>query len=151
MKVTDSKREYEFYLKGKDYSHAGEASLQIKKILEQEEIPVKVIRMAAIACFEAEINVIMYAREGVIRLTISDTRVKVEIEDHGPGILDIKQAMKEGFTTSSKEVRNMGFGAGMGLANISRNTDNFSIESQPGLGTVLWFDLMFEKENCHEA
>ena len=114
-------------------------------------MPADTIRRAAIACFEAEMNVVMYAREGIIRLTIGKSRVKVEIEDHGPGILDIKEAMREGFTTSTRNLREMGFGAGMGLANIRRNTDNFSIESQPGLGTVLWFDLMFEKDKQHET
>lgn len=147
VKNPGSGKEYEFQIRGGDFSRAGEASLSIKKILQQEGVPARVIRMTAIACFEAEMNVVMYAREGVIRLSLGEKRVKVEIEDHGPGILNISEAQREGFTTSSREFRQMGFGAGMGLANIRRNTDNFSIESQPGSGTILWFDLMYKKEN----
>jgi serine/threonine-protein kinase RsbT len=143
--------EHEFKIKGGDFTHAGEASLKIKKILKRAGIPGLTIRRAAIACFEAEMNVVMYAREGVIRLTIGQRRLKVEIEDHGPGIMNIQEALREGFTTSTSDLRDMGFGAGMGLANIKRNTSNFSIESSPGLGTVLWFDLMYEEEEKNET
>jgi len=126
-----------FSIREMDFVHAGEATLQIKKILQQHGADKDLVRRAAIASYEAEMNTVMYGREGLITLELRDDGVYIFIEDSGDGILDIEQAMKEGFSTATEEMREMGFGAGMGLPNIVRNADEFIISSAKGEGTRL--------------
>lgn len=127
----------EYTIKGWDFTHAGEASCEVKNMLKQIGISQEIIRRVAIASYEAEMNVVMYARQGKIQCEIDTTRIKITIEDEGPGIADIDLALQEGFSTATPEMREMGFGAGMGLPNIKRNSDFFEIDSDLGRGTKL--------------
>jgi len=95
------------------------------------------VRRATIACYEAEINAVVYGRDGVMSLEVDDEGIYIYVEDKGDGIPDIEQAMMEGFSTATEEIREMGFGAGMGLPNIMKNADEFTISSAVGEGTRL--------------
>lgn len=132
-----------FHIRGKDFSRAGRVSTTIKEILKEVGIDPTIIRRTAIACYEAEMNVVMYADRADLTLKLTPDRISIRIEDQGPGIEDIEQAMQEGFSTATNEMREMGFGAGMGLPNIKRNADHLDIASIPGRGTLLimTFDL----------
>lgn len=127
----------EFALVGSDFETAGEASSKIKRVLQQIGIRPEVIRRIAISAYEAELNVIIHACRGVIRANIHPDRTTVSVMDEGPGIPDITQAMKEGYSTAPDHIREMGFGAGMGLPNMARCADEFSIESKAGEGTKI--------------
>jgi serine/threonine-protein kinase RsbT len=132
-----------FHIRGKDFSRAGRVSTTIKEILQEVGINPTIIRRTAIACYEAEMNVVMYADKADLTLTLTPERITIRIEDQGPGIADIEKAMQEGFSTATNEMREMGFGAGMGLPNINRNADHLDIASIPGKGTqlIMTFDL----------
>jgi len=119
--------------------NAGKASSSIKRVLKQLNVAPELVKRVVIALYETEVNVVAHATRGEIRILIESESIEVLVKDSGPGIPDIEQAMKEGFSTASKEVREMGFGAGMGLPNIKRNTDSFHIESIPGEGTIVKF------------
>ncbi len=129
----------EFNIRRGDFATVGKASSRIKKVLKQLQVDAKVIKRIVVAIYEAEVNVAAHSEGGRIKATINAHQVAVEVIDDGPGIDDIEQAMQAGFSTASKEVREMGFGAGMGLPNIKKNTDKLSIESEPGVGTVVRF------------
>ena len=120
-----------------DFSRAGQVSTRIKEILQEIGIPSPTIRRVAIATYEAEMNVVMYADSAEVFLTIRPETISVEIKDKGQGIKDIEQAMQEGFSTATHEMREMGFGAGMGLPNIKKNADVFKLSSTPGKGTTV--------------
>lgn len=122
-----------------DFSQAGKASSEIKKVLKQLHISPRIIKRIVIAVYEAEVNVVAHSVGGTIVADIDENYIEVVVRDGGPGIEDVAQAMKEGFSTASKEVREMGFGAGMGLPNINKNTDEMHIESSVTQGTVLQF------------
>jgi anti-sigma regulatory factor (Ser/Thr protein kinase) len=126
-----------FDVVGGDFLNAGRASTGIKAILREIGIGSSVIRRVAIAAYEAEMNVVLYARKGVMRLKVTPKDVRIAVEDEGDGIPDIDLAMQEGYSTASDEIRELGFGAGMGLPNIKKNADEFSISSVPGSGTRL--------------
>ncbi len=130
-----------FEILGGDFSKAGTISTKIKEILQEIGINPMIIRRAAIASYEAEMNVVMYADSGRITLNITPEKLHLQLEDSGPGIEDIEKAMQEGFSTATDKMREMGFGAGMGLPNIKRNADKFEISSTPGEGTSL--DIIF--------
>lgn len=127
----------EFSIAGGDFSRAGEVSRRIKNLLKELGIDAQVVRRAAIASFEAEMNVIMYAVQGTFHLTVSLDEVRIVVDDRGPGIPDIDLAMTEGYSTATKEMRELGFGAGMGLPNIKKNADVFLIASELDQGTRL--------------
>jgi anti-sigma regulatory factor (Ser/Thr protein kinase) len=127
----------EFPVKGGDFSRAGEVSWAIKNLLKELGLRTPVVLRAAIAIYEAELNIIMYAWEGRLVLSVTPGRVEVVVEDSGPGIEDIELAMTEGYSTATLEMRELGFGAGMGLANIKKNSDVFRITSEVGRGTRL--------------
>jgi anti-sigma regulatory factor (Ser/Thr protein kinase) len=126
-----------YELEGGNFSRAGRVSCRIKHLLGELGFRAHVIRRVAIATYEAEMNVIMYAWQGTVDLEVKPRHVFVVVEDHGPGIEDIDLAMKEGYSTATREMREMGFGAGMGLPNIKKNSDSFYIRSEPGKGTRL--------------
>ncbi len=126
-----------FAISGNDFEHGGDAAANVKQIMKEFGLDPSVIRRLSIANFEAEMNVIMYADQGVLDFTVEAGAVRVVVADRGPGISDIDLAMQEGFSTATAEMRARGFGAGMGLPNIRRNTDSFEIESTPGAGTTL--------------
>ncbi|WP_319269500.1 ATP-binding protein [uncultured Draconibacterium sp.] len=129
----------EFDIASGDFSKAGRASSRIKKMLKQLQVDPKVIKRIVVAIYEAEVNVVAHSVGGKMLAEIDGTGITVIVRDNGPGIEDIEKAMQEGYSTATKAVRNMGFGAGMGLPNINRNTDEFTIESELGEGTVLTF------------
>ncbi|HVN33028.1 MAG TPA: ATP-binding protein [Thermoanaerobaculaceae bacterium] len=126
-----------FTITGNDFEHGGEVATRVKAILKQLGLPTDAIRRLSIANFEAEMNVIMYAREGSLELSVLPRAVRVTVSDRGQGIPDVEWAMQEGHSTATPEMRARGFGAGLGLPNIKRNSDEFSIESTVGVGTVL--------------
>ncbi len=130
-----------FEIAGGDFSKAGTISTKIKEILQEIGIDPTIIRRAAIASYEAEMNVVMYANSGRITLNVTPEKLHLQLKDSGPGIEDIEKAMQEGFSTATDKMREMGFGAGMGLPNIKRNADRFEISSTPGEGTSL--DIIF--------
>lgn len=127
----------EFPVKGGDFAKAGAVACRIKELLKDLGLGAKAVRRAAIASYEAEMNVIMYALEGRMDLAVTTREVRIAVDDRGPGIPDIELAMTEGYSTATPEMRELGFGAGMGLPNIKRNSDLFHIDSQPGRGTRL--------------
>ncbi|MDZ7319717.1 MAG: ATP-binding protein [candidate division KSB1 bacterium] len=131
----------EFDIKGWDFARAGEASCRIKNLLKDIGIPMDVMRRVAIAAYEAEMNVVMYAQEGVMRCEIYPHQIRITLADKGPGIENIELAMQEGFSTATPEMREMGFGAGMGLPNIKRNADFFQIISIVGQGTTVTMEF----------
>jgi serine/threonine-protein kinase RsbT len=126
-----------FTILGNDFEHGGEVATRIKAILKQLGFPTDAIRRLSIANFEAEMNVIMYADEGTLELAVLPNAVRVTVSDRGQGIPDIEWAMQEGHSTATPEMRARGFGAGLGLPNIKRNSDEFTIESAVGVGTTL--------------
>ena len=126
-----------FTIEGRNFINAGKASTEIKSVLTQLGVAPAAIRRVAIATFEAEMNVVMYALRATLTFEVTPEAVRVVIEDSGPGIPDIALAMQEGFSTATNEMREMGFGAGMGLPNIKKNADNFAITSVVGQGTQL--------------
>ena len=126
-----------FAVRGRDFERAGEASTEIKSLLKELEIDPAVIRRTVVIAFEAEMNVVMYADEGTVTFVLTDEDIGVEIADRGPGIPDLDLALQEGWSTATDEMREMGFGFGMGLPNIRRNSDQFSVKSQVGEGTVV--------------
>jgi len=128
---------FEFDIEGGDFSKAGLASSQLKKILKQLVGDHKVIKKIVVALYEAEVNVVAHAYEGKVIIDVDTEKIQIQINDKGPGIEDIQLAMQEGYSTASEQVREMGFGAGMGLANINNNSDEFNIKSEVGVGTEL--------------
>lgn len=128
---------FEFDIEGGDFSKAGLASSQLKKILKQLVGDHKVIKKIVVALYEAEVNVVAHAYEGKVIIDVDTERIQIQVNDKGPGIEDINLAMQEGYSTASEQVREMGFGAGMGLANINNNSDEFTIDSKVGEGTKL--------------
>lgn len=122
---------------GEDFSMAGEASSAVKKALKQLGFSGDVIRRVAIAMYEGEINMVIHADGGEITVEILQESIRVIMADKGPGIKDINLAMQEGYSTAPEEVRNLGFGAGMGLPNIKRYSDDFKIDTEIGVGTTL--------------
>lgn len=133
-----------YSIKDGDFSNAGNASSNIKKNLKMLGIDAAVIKKMVVSIYEAEVNMIAHANGGQIEVFIDEEKIKAILADVGPGIPDIDQAMKKGFTTASDEVRQMGFGAGMGLANIKKNSDDLQIESVVGEGTTLTITLYYK-------
>ncbi len=127
----------EFQIKGGDFINGGAASCTIKNILKNIGIDAEIVRRVAIACYEAEMNVIMYAKKGRIRFTLDNKKIVIKVDDEGAGIPDIELAMQPGYSTATPEMREMGFGAGMGLPNIKKNADVFKITSVLNRGTSL--------------
>ena len=130
-----------FIVEGKDFFNAGKASTEIKSILKQLGVGGPVIRRMAIAAYEAEMNVVMYAKRAEMTFTVTPEVITLVVNDEGPGIPDVPQAMEEGYSTATPEMREMGFGAGMGLPNIRKNADEFAVESVVGKGTRLRITL----------
>ncbi len=124
-----------FNIQGGDFTHAGYPSSEVKKVLKQLDIDSKTIKNIVIALYEAEVNVVAHAWNGTVSVDIDENKITIWVEDEGPGIPDIDQAMQAGYSTASKKVREMGFGAGMGLPNMKKNTDELLIESEVGKGT----------------
>ncbi len=122
---------------GTDFTCAGEASSKIKKNLKELGFPTSVIRNVAIAVYEGEINMVIHGGGGVIDVEISPECISIILADQGPGIPDVSLAMQEGYSTAPDNVRQLGFGAGMGLPNIKKYTDEMIIETEVGKGTTI--------------
>ncbi len=128
---------FEYRIEGGDFVRAGHASSDVKKILNQLNIDPVIVRRIAVAMYEGEVNVVAHAYRGIIKVKINPERILVTIQDEGPGIADIDRAMQEGYSTASDKVREMGFGAGMGLSNMKKNSDQLVINSEINKGTVV--------------
>ena len=128
---------FHFKVDGDDFTCAGQASVQVKKNLRQLGLPPEIIRRVSIAMYEGEINMVIHAGGGVADVNVSESFVEIVLKDNGPGIKDIEQAMQEGFSTATDNIRSLGFGAGMGLPNMKRYTDYMTIESVVGEGTTI--------------
>ena len=122
-------------VKADDMTCAGDVSARIKRHMKRLGIPSSIMRRVSVCTYEAEINLVIHSDGGQIDFEISEDRILVRARDVGPGIPDIDKAMTEGWSTARNEVRNMGFGAGMGLPNMKRNADEFAISSVVGEGT----------------
>ncbi|WBW95752.1 ATP-binding protein [Oceanirhabdus sp. W0125-5] len=128
---------YEFEVTAGDFIRGGESASQIKNVMQQLGVDSKIVKKICVACYEAEMNMVIHSLGGKIKATIFKDSIEMKFIDVGPGIEDIELAMKEGYSTASDDARNMGFGAGMGLPNIKRNSDEFEIESCKGKGTEI--------------
>ncbi|MFH1242398.1 MAG: ATP-binding protein [Pseudomonadota bacterium] len=126
-----------FEIKARDFSRAGEVSIEVQRILKTVGFDAKHIRRASICAYESEMNVVMHGGDGKMILTLDPEHINLDVKDDGPGIEDIELALQEGYSTASLEYREMGFGAGMGLPNIKRNADLFEIQSEKGKGVCL--------------
>ena len=133
--------EYQVY--EADFVNAGAASSAIKKTLKQLNISPQIVKRVVVALYEAEVNAIAHAYGGMIYADIEPDKIILKVEDKGPGIPDIAWAMQEGNSTASPEVRNMGFGAGMGLPNIQKNVDKLNVTSTVGVGTTVEMEVNF--------
>lgn len=126
-----------YEISGEDFSLAGEASSNFKSVLKKLGIPSEIVRRVSIAMYEAEINTIIHGGGGECEAEIQGKTITVIFRDHGPGIANIELAMQEGYSTASDKIRELGFGAGMGLPNIKKYTDDMLIDTAPGKGTTL--------------
>ncbi len=133
--------DFEYIVSGEDFSLAGTASQDIKKKLQQLGVSVPVVKRTAIAMFEAEINMVIHAHGGKAFISIENDKITIVMEDHGPGIPDIEQAMQPGFSTATAAARDLGWGAGMGLPNMKKNSDFLKVESTVGVGTKVTMEI----------
>ncbi len=124
-----------FSIQGNHFSEAGKAASEVKKVLRDKGLPEEAVRKASVVTFEAEVNIICYAEQGTIYYRVSPVTILVEAIDKGPGIEDIDRAMQEGYSTADARIRELGFGAGMGLANMKKISDVFQVVSDVGQGT----------------
>lgn len=147
MPETDT-LEGNFNLMGGDFTNAGSASSELKSTLISVGVAQSVVRRAAIAAFEAEMNVIIHAVAGTMRYLITAETLTITVTDMGPGIKDIKLAMQEGYSTAPDWVREMGWGAGMGLPNISKHSDAFKLDTVVGEGTTLEIIFHLKERNA---
>ena len=128
---------FHFGVDGEDFTSAGQASVLVKKNLRQLGLPPEIIRRVSIAMYEGEINMVIHAGGGDSDVNVTENYVEIILKDNGPGIKDIEQAMQEGFSTATDNIRSLGFGAGMGLPNMKRYSDYMNIESEVGIGTTI--------------
>ena len=135
--------EKSFPVEGKTFKNAGNVSTQVKAILQEMFLPAEEIRRAAIVTYEAEINICSYAEHGVITLRLTPEKIIIDSTDKGQGIADIKLAMEEGYSTATRKIWQMGFGAGMGLPNIKKHSDEMKIDTEVGKGTKVTIIVRF--------
>lgn len=135
--------ELNFSIEGGDFDRAGMASSETKKVLSQLNIDPKVIKRTVVALYEGEVNIAAHAFRGEVNIKVNDHQILATLKDQGPGIVDIDRAMLEGFSTASPKVREMGFGAGMGLPNMKKNSDSLLVVSTPGMGTTVTMTFDF--------
>ncbi|TVQ90338.1 MAG: anti-sigma regulatory factor [Bacteroidetes bacterium] len=134
---------FEYQIEGGNFTRAGFASSEIKKMLKQLNVDLAIIKRTVVATYEAEVNVVAHAYSGTIYVDVDEKKIIIKLVDEGPGIPDIEQAMKEGYSTASSRVREMGFGAGMGLPNMKKNADDLKISSEVGKGTTVEIRMRF--------
>ena len=131
-----------YHISPDDFTRAGEASSDVKGKLKQMGVSPDAVRKVAIAMYEGEINMVIHAKGGEITVEITPQKVRMILDDVGPGIPDIERAMQEGYSTAPDEVRNLGFGAGMGLPNMKKYTDDMKIETEIGVGTKITMEVL---------
>jgi anti-sigma regulatory factor (Ser/Thr protein kinase) len=136
----------EFKIEGGDFINGGDASCEIGNILKDVGIDPDIILRCTVAAYEAEMNTVIYARSGTLYFYIDAREIFMKLEDDGEGIEDIELAMQKGYSTATEEIREMGFGAGMGLPNIKKNADIFNITSVKGRGTTLEITILLPHE-----
>jgi len=136
----------QYDIEGGNFSKAGFASSEIKKVLKQLNVDASTIKRIVVSSYEAEVNIVAHAYRGTITADIDREKIVMKYHDEGPGIPDIEQAMVAGFSTASPEVREMGFGAGMGLPNIRNNADSLLIESEVNKGTLVTITVLLKQE-----
>lgn len=129
--------ELRFPVIGGDFTQAGEASSKIKRTLQQIGIAPGLIRRVAVVTYEAEMNIAIHAYRGFLTITIWPELIEIVAEDEGPGIPNLELAMQEGYSTAPDRIRELGFGAGMGLPNMQRSSDDMQVETEVGVGTVV--------------
>lgn len=132
-----------FIVDGDDFTATGEASTAVKMKLKKLGVSPDAVRRMAIAMYEAEINMVIHGGGGEIDVLIDNEKITAVLTDHGKGIKDIELAMREGYSTAPDEIRNLGFGAGMGLPNIKKYSDDLKIESEVGKGTTVTITVNF--------
>ncbi len=132
---------FNFNVDGEDFTSAGQASVNVKKNLRQLGISPEIIRRVSIAMYEGEINMVIHAGGGEATVTVEENCIDIVLKDTGPGIKNIEQAMQEGFSTAPDNIRSLGFGAGMGLPNMKRYTDEMKITSEVGVGTTVFMRI----------
>ena len=128
---------FRFDVDGNDFTSAGQASVKVKNNLRQLGITPDIIKRVSVAMYEGEINMVIHAGGGVAEVKVYEDYIEIVLEDTGPGIKDIDQAMQEGFSTATETIRSLGFGAGMGLPNMKKHSDSMKIESTVGVGTKI--------------
>ena len=126
-----------YEVSGDDFTRAGEASSDVKNKLKQMGVHPEAIRKIAIAMYEGEINMVIHAHGGEIVVEITPEAVVMVLQDRGPGIEDVDKAMMAGYSTASENIRSLGFGAGMGLPNMKKYSDEMNIDTQLGMGTTI--------------
>lgn len=137
-----------YEVSGDDFTRAGEASGNVKKVLKQLGFAPDIIRRVTIAMYEGEINMVIHAGGGRADVAITPSRIDIALADHGPGIPDVGLAMQEGYSTAPDNVRSLGFGAGMGLPNMKKYTDNLTIQTVVGSGTEVHMTVAVEKASA---
>ena len=135
--MQDNPFKLHYNIDGQNFTIAGQASSHIKKVLKQLGVAPEIIRKVAISMYEGEINTVIHGKGGTADVFITREQVKIIFKDNGPGIKDIDKAMQEGFSTASDEARELGFGAGMGLPNMKKYSDELNIDSVVGEGTTV--------------
>ncbi len=128
---------FHFIIDGEDFTSAGKASVQVKKLLRQLDFDADTIRRVSVAMYEGEINMVIHADGGAADVFVWDDAIRVVLSDTGPGIADVELAMQEGYSTAKDNIRALGFGAGMGLPNMKRYSDNIKIDTVVGEGTTV--------------
>ena len=131
----------EYTVPGDDFKLAGDASCQVKNKLKKIGYNTEAIRRVAIAMYEAEINMVIHANGGKVNVDIHPDKVNVTLKDNGPGIKDLNKAMQEGYSTAPDNIRELGFGAGMGLPNMKKYTDELKIDTEVGKGTTVYLSV----------
>ena len=144
MKKMNEPLTFTYPVDGEDFTSAGQASVRVKKNLRALGIDPEIIRRVSIAMYEGEINMVIHAHGGVATVTVDEENITIILDDKGPGIEDVEKAMQEGFSTAPDNVRSLGFGAGMGLPNMKRYSDNMIINSLPGVGTTITMTVKYQ-------
>ena len=134
---------FRFDVDGNDFTSAGQASVQVKKNLRQLGFDSEIIRRVSIAMYEGEINMVVHAGGGTAEVIVTEEYIEIILDDKGPGIKDINQAMQAGYSTAPDNIRTLGFGAGMGLPNMKKYTDEMTIETELGVGTTVTMFVHF--------
>ena len=133
---------FHFDVLGNDFTSAGQASVQVKKNLRQLGLDSEIIRRVSIAMYEGEINMVIHAGGGIADVIVCEEYIEIILDDKGPGIENIEQAMQAGYSTAPDSIRSLGFGAGMGLPNMKKNSDEMTIDSTVGIGTRIVMKIM---------